>query len=54
VPAADPRAHLLERSGFARVSDSMDRVAVYACTRTSFRYTGLTTIPQNEQSAVHA
>jgi hypothetical protein len=54
VPASDPRIMLLERSGFSRLSDYTDRQAVFSCTRDNFRRMDLHSVPQNEQSPVHA
>jgi hypothetical protein len=54
LPSGDPRGLLLQRSGFARLSENTDRTAVYSCTRDSFRHSGLTVVPHTEQSSVHA
>lgn len=54
VSPGDPRSPLLEKSGFTRFSENTDRSAVYSCTRDSFRRSGLTVVPHNEQSSVHA
>lgn len=54
IAPGDPRSLMLEKSGFTRLSENTDRAAVYSCTRDSFRHTGLTVVPHNEQSSVHA
>jgi hypothetical protein len=53
LPAGDPRSLLLQRSGFSRLSENTDRTTVYSCTRDSFRHSGLTVMPHNEESSVH-
>lgn len=54
IAPGDPRSLLLERAGFTRLTGNTDRSAVYCCTRDSFRRAGLTVVPHNEQSSVHA
>lgn len=54
LPSGDPRRLLLQKSGFSRLSANTDRPAVYCCTRDSFRQSESATLPQNEQSSVHA
>ena len=50
IAPGDTRATLLQRSGFSRLPENMERSAVYCCTRDSFQLNNILSVPHFEES----